>query len=93
VISLDDVIARPYKVEGLPDESNPWLRKWSRSSRLPRRRWPWRIRVEIWWFLRMYTIGLLFWNVRKMRSVDVVEPGFGVHFYLDDEGWIEGLAT
>jgi hypothetical protein len=92
---VDRFIARPYRVNAtiVPDESNPWYRKWAHAKRQPRDRWPWRIRLEVWWFRREYRIGLLYFDVTKYRKVDVREPGFGVHLYIDSKGWIEGLAT
>lgn len=90
---FDRFVARPSVVNAMsvPDDLNPWYQKWAHAKRQPRDRWPWRIRLEIWWFRREYRIGFLYWDVSKYR--DMPEAGFGVHFYIDSKGWIEGLAT
>lgn len=91
---LDNFIARPHRVQYLPygDKRNSWYRKWERSigKKNIRDAWPWRIRIELWWFHSEYTVGLLYWDTISHR--DLIEPGFGVHFYITGKGWIETLA-
>lgn len=84
------------RIEHLPyaDPRNPWYRKWAKAKREPRNAWPWRIRLEFWWFDREYVVGLLYWTVRRYSgNLAPTEPGFGVHVYITGKGWIEGLAT